>query len=182
MFSSHRHGAMRRTWPTRQTFVDWQAVFHWLAWCNVSLFTVFALFGSFICCCFSENLFLKKIPLKQSRLTCLSAYLLIYPTQFVLLLPLLRPLPTEVFFLKFTQPLSMILESERPPGVLSVDSQIWDVMNCTAVNRTCLPCDPRHAKCGWYLSETTGFFRCKKTSNSRWVCKGEREATDIYFL
>ena len=43
---------------------------------------------------------------------------------------------------------AMIHESERPPGVSSVGNRIWGLVNCTAVNRTCLPCDPPHVKCG----------------------------------
>ena len=43
---------------------------------------------------------------------------------------------------------AMICQSERPPGVSSVGNRIWDVVNCTAVNRTCLPWDPPHVKCG----------------------------------
>ena len=52
----------------------------------------------------------------------------------------------------------MIYESERPPGVSSVDNRIWDVVNCTAANRTRLPCDPPHVKCGCYLSKLVFFL------------------------
>ena len=44
--------------------------------------------------------------------------------------------------------IAMIRKSERPLDVSSVSDRVWDLVNCTAGNRTCLPCDLPHIKCG----------------------------------
>ena len=71
----------------------------------------------------------------------------------------------------------------RPIG----DSE--DVMNDIAVYRTRLPYNTMYTKCGWELRELVFFltilyysFDTIRRSDWRCYCKGERNATDVYFL